>query len=309
MPIVRQHSKLSDIAKLAELAGRQIAARKDYEQREAMRVRAMELRSQQQLEQARRDQQFQLAQMDIAADSQKQQMAFAWENQKLLLNSQFDFQMQKMREQALIERELREELRERDRYDITAKRLKDKLTDGSLPPEQYNQAILQLDMKFGGAYAMPSQRQPDTMQALLAQALTGGEGVAPGGGTQTAPTVQEAINPTTGERIISYDNGATWQPTAATKPVIGKSQYTTPEDISRTMEQIQYRGATASPVYLLHALYELRKLYKNLPPDVKVKLEQMEKEKKEREKAEREAASKVNWGTVFSTGFESGRTR
>ncbi len=198
MPISRQHGEVKSIAKLATLAGQSMAARRDYERREAALERVNAAKTQQVLQTQRLDAQRELAQFRVQSDNQKIMADMQWENQKGILSKQHDFAMVEQREQVLQDRELAREVKKLNEYDLAKEKLDERLADRSITQSQYDQAKVRVDMKhLGFEGVLPRPGQEDPIRALLQQAMTGGAGgetedgrvrvVSPNGQTGSVP--------------------------------------------------------------------------------------------------------------------------
>jgi len=170
MAIRKEYGKVSSIARLGKLAGQSIAARRDAERREVRIQRAQELQIRETMQARELAAKQEMFEHEIKANVQKQTMAMDWENQKLALNSQHDFAMQKMREEALAQREIAREIKKLNEYELAQDKLREHLADRNITQEQYNSAMANLDMKhLGQAGVIPSPQQPIRPPSLTRQ--------------------------------------------------------------------------------------------------------------------------------------------
>lgn len=208
MAIRRQHGKVATVAKLAQLAGKSMAARRDYERKETMLQQAKEMQ--------RREA---LAKYEEQNRMKRDMMAMDWENQKLAMRSQHEFAMEEMKQEAYMQRELAKEIKKLNEYDLAKDKLREALADRNITEEQYKAAMTNVDMKIlGYPGVVPRPQAIDPIQELIKQ--YSGMSASPTGATPTAtPTTTQpvyAINPKTKERLVSTDGGDTWTPVAKT---------------------------------------------------------------------------------------------
>lgn len=209
-----EHGKPSTLISAAKRAGEARAAQRASEQAMAAATRLREKQMDMEYRTA-------LAQQDRVIDLQMNERAKLWEIQKMELRSQIDFQ----REEKLRQREL-------DGYDNIDTQLDKEVQAGRMTEKEAEPYRLKNDLARQGMNVSISeitrqQEQIDLMEQLLQQYLAGGEPEDVVGG---APPIY-AVNHTTGERRVSYDNGETWQPVGEApeeKRIIRKPVETTP---------------------------------------------------------------------------------
>lgn len=168
MAIRRQHGKVSSIAKLAELAGKSIEARRQAQRREESIARAQEMQRQEQLANQARQAQFDIQVANINAKKEAQVMSIGWENQKLLMNSQRKFELEQLKQSALVQRELAKTIKKMDEYDLAKSKLQELLANEDINEEQYKQALAKTDMKFlGYEGTIPQAKTVDPIDNIL----------------------------------------------------------------------------------------------------------------------------------------------
>lgn len=176
MAIRKQHGKVSTIAQLAGLAGKSLAARRDYERREAQRGRIEEM----QLKSVMREKELAAKQKalehDIEANAKERMAARDWESQKLALRSQQAFGMEAMKQQAYFERELAKEIKKMDEYDLAKEKLAEMAPEemggnGRLSKRQHDTALAKIEMRvLGQTGVIPLPESPQSDLSLSRQA-------------------------------------------------------------------------------------------------------------------------------------------
>lgn len=127
-----------------------------------------------------------------------------WDRERLYLRSKLDFQEDE-----------RKRLENNRQIDMAIKQLDTNPIYSNLSSTEKDQARQILEMRRYTTAPVFARQKEDLLDRLIKQA--GGLGNEPTATSQINQMGITATNPTTGEKIISYDNGKTWQP-APIKP-------------------------------------------------------------------------------------------
>lgn len=220
------------MAQLYGGAAKSVAEKKRAREREQQAIRRQEQQARKQEIQASFQYKTAMRQQDMAIDLQMSERAKMWEIEKMELRSRMDFQREEQQRQRKldsadnaiqqIDKEvLAGRMTEQEAYPIKQKLEISKL-GVNIPMgafEGKEEAGLPWYMRetykdFPEAQAIRERTiagRVDPTQQLIQRFLTGGESERETEAVTGAAAPIYAVNRTTGERIVSYDNGETWK--------------------------------------------------------------------------------------------------
>lgn len=133
MPIQRTHGSVTNLAKLAKLAGQAKQAAREQELREQAYNRAQELASRERMMQFQAQLKEQLDYRNLEFQAEKIEAA-----------QQHDFMMEESRRQALYDRELQQDIKKLNQRDQAIEAI---MNDGSLDPMQKDRMVREIKLK------------------------------------------------------------------------------------------------------------------------------------------------------------------
>ena len=185
MAIRRTHGKVSSIAKLGALAGKSVEARRQQQRRDTKLARAQEMQQREMLAEQERQARLEINVADINARKESQVMAMGWENQKMLMESQFKFEMAQMQDRAWEQRELAKSIKKADEYDLAKDKVDIMKAEGTVDDETYNKYMARIEFQYLGYENIMSREKPMTaMEQMMQQVMGSGNTGTP---TPTGP--------------------------------------------------------------------------------------------------------------------------
>ena len=196
MPIVTKYGSVKSIAQLGKLAGQSIQATREQAIQADLLKQALAFQQQEKIIQFQAD-----------LEVETQMMAMKWEQQKMMFRSQQDFEMEQLKQRALIERDLAKQLRKDNEHDMAKDRIN---KDDSLSDAQKINMLRAIDLRYmgyGGTVGTPKMEDP--FEQLTARILAGGIAEGTTGGI-TGNNIQGTVQVTSPDGVTGTIPAEDW---------------------------------------------------------------------------------------------------